>query len=370
MQCTQCSKEVDAGKYRQGLCPACYMRKRRAEQAEQQAKADLHNTGNTPAEPEAPRASGVNALTDAIAAVVRDAIGDQRIPDDLAARLDAIEDRVTEIANRAPREIHVNVNGVTHKIDGRVHFRFDRILAYVGARRNVCLVGPSGSGKTHLCEQIAKSLGLDYYYTGAIMDQWKLLGYQDANGRYIRTPFREAYENGGLFLLDELDGSDPVALVAFNAALENGWAVFPDGMVKRHPDFVCIAAGNTYMGGSDRLFVGRNQLDFATKNRFAYVAMPYDETLESAIVEDMCDGHEHGPQALAWLRRVQGLRAALMKTDGIRFAITPRASFGGARMILAGLPMDDELESEYIWQGLETATRQKIEANYIASEAA
>jgi len=71
-----------------------------------------------------------------------------------------------------------------------------------------------------------------------------------------------------LFLFDEIDASLPNAVLAFNAALANGYADFPDGMVKRHPRFACIAAANTFGMGADRIYVGRNQLDGADAGPF------------------------------------------------------------------------------------------------------
>lgn len=102
-------------------------------------------------------------------------------------------------------------------------------------------------------------------------------------GHVVRTQFREAYENGGVFLLDEVDASDPDALTASNSALSNGMAAFPDALVRKHEDFVAIAAGNTFGSGADRQYVGRNQLDAATLDRFTVFEVDYDEMLELEI---------------------------------------------------------------------------------------
>ena len=55
---------------------------------------------------------------------------------------------------------------------------------------NVALVGPAGSGKTTMAENIAQELGLDFYFTGALMHEYKLTGFIDAHGTVVRTPFR------------------------------------------------------------------------------------------------------------------------------------------------------------------------------------
>ena len=89
-----------------------------------------------------------------------------------------------------------------------------------------------------------------------------------AQGTIVSTEFRKAYENGGLFLFDEIDASMPGAILAFNAALANNFMDFPDKKVPRHKDFYCIAAANTFGSGADRQYVGRNQLDAASLDRF------------------------------------------------------------------------------------------------------
>jgi MoxR-like ATPase len=59
-------------------------------------------------------------------------------------------------------------------------------------------------------------------------------------------------------------------------------------VAKRHADFVCIAAANTYGHGADRVYAGRNQLDGATLDRFrtGIVAMDYSEALEEQLVNE------------------------------------------------------------------------------------
>ena len=73
-------------------------------------------------------------------------------------------------------------------------------------------------------------------------------------------------------------------------ALANGHMSVPNRLDRpramRHKDFVCMAAANTFGNGADRLYVGRNQLDAATLNRFTMgtVSMDYDPTLEETLI--------------------------------------------------------------------------------------
>lgn len=248
----------------------------------------------------------------------------------------------------SPRAIKIDLidkaANVVASID-RAHKLMPRLLRAVQARKadgtrvNVWLAGPSGSGKTTAAHQVAKALGLKFYYTGAVNDAYALMGYKDAHGQYVRTLFREAYEHGGVFLWDEVDGSDPNALVAFNAALANGCAAFPDGMVDRHPDFICIAAANTWGHGATREYVGRNKIDSATLKRFAFIDWDYDETLEL----------ETAPNR-QWALRVQQIRAKV-RERGIRVLVTPRETYEGAALLATGLTQE-EVEDMTIRSGM------------------
>lgn len=194
-----------------------------------------------------------------------------------------------------------------------------------GNRLNIWLSGPPGSGKTNAAEQVAEALGLEFYFNGAIDNEYKLLGFVDAQGRVISRPFRQAYEHGGVYLFDEIDASLPAALLAFNSATANGWCDFPDGKVRRHADCVIIAAGNTYGGGGTAHFTGRMKQDGAFLDRFGFISWAIDEALES----ELCPDRE-------WCAYVQAVRARVLK-QGLQQLVTPRASFLGAGFLAAGL---------------------------------
>ena len=217
---------------------------------------------------------------------------------DVARIAQALIDSAIEQA-RLPRQTHV----VIHKEDetGRVettnlgvqHNQFPRLLALVqkriaanSRRVNVWLPGPAGSGKTTAAQTVARALSLPFYYTGAIMDETKVFGYRNANGDYIETDFFKAYTQGGVFLWDEADGSDPMVSVMLNAAVDGMLASFPHGMFTRHPDFIFIAAANTYGMGANDKYVGRNRLDAATLDRFVKLGWDYCPELEKVIVAD------------------------------------------------------------------------------------
>ena len=182
-------------------------------------------------------------------------------------------------------------DGSAHTVEGTVHAAFTECLQWLSARCHLWLVGPAGCGKTTLAAQVAEALGVPFYSTGMVLAEHQVMGFVDANGNYHTTPFRQAFEHGGLHLSDEMDSWSPEASLAMNAALANGHATFPDSpqQVKAHEDFYVIAAANTYGSGADRQYVGRNEMDAATLDRFVMVPMDYDKALEASIAGEHTD---------------------------------------------------------------------------------
>lgn len=234
----------------------------------------------------------------------------------------------------------------------QTHKALETILLAVVAGASPMLVGPAGSGKTTLAEQIATALGRKFYMASRVTSEYKLTGYMNAAGDYVRTQFRDAYEHGGVFLFDEVDASDADALTAFNAALAGKQADFADGMVQRHPEFVAIAAGNTFGRGADRQYVGRTQLDAATLDRFQVFVVDYDEELERRLA-----GNDD------WTGYCQRVRAVI-EAEKVRHVVSPRASITGAKLLAAG--MDRTLvEEACVWKGMDEGTRSRISGKVV-----
>ena len=158
------------------------------------------------------------------------------------------------------------------------------------------LYGPTGCGKSHICEQVAEALNLPFAFVSctAGMSEGVLTGRLLPTGdsgkfEYVISEFVNVYENGGVFLLDEIDAADPNVLLIVNSALANGHMAVPNRpenpYAKRHPDFICVAAANTVGTGADRMYSGRNKLDDATMDRFRIgkTLMNYDSEVESQL---------------------------------------------------------------------------------------
>lgn len=163
------------------------------------------------------------------------------------------------------------------------HEKFEEILSLVNMDEPVMLIGPAGSGKNYSIAQVSKALNKHMYYTNNASNEFKLTGFIDAGGNYRDTEFYKSFKNGGVFFLDEIDNSDPSALIVINSALANGYMAFPHETIDRHPDFRMVAAANTWGRGSDFQYVGRNALDASTLDRFDNVFFDYDMALEEKL---------------------------------------------------------------------------------------
>lgn len=238
------------------------------------------------------------------------------------------------------RPIEVKTPGKSKILKGVRHNQFDNLLKIVGSGLAVLLVGPAGTGKSHAAEVIADALDLTFYMisVGSQTSKSDLIGYMTADGRCIRTQFREAYEHGGLFLLDEADAGNSNVLILLNAALSNGHMAFPDGMVKVHPNFRMVAAANTYGNGASRQYVGRNQLDAATLDRFATLEWNIDDKIEEALAGTTADGKR-------WLLVVRAVRKRVADELDLRVVISPRATLRGATLLAAGMPFEDVMKT-------------------------
>lgn len=208
-----------------------------------------------------------------------------------SAIMGSVEDKVRAFIKdeygTIERRITTIVDGKKSELKGVQHDKFETVLKFVSNDEPVYLAGPAGSGKNVLCKQVAEALGLDFYFTNAVTQEYQLKGFTDAMGNYQETSFYKAFKNGGLFFLDEMDASIPEVLVILNAAIANRYFDFPApiGYVEANPNFRVIAAGNTTGHGADFEYVGRNQLDGASLNRFAFVKIEYSEAIENNVAE-------------------------------------------------------------------------------------
>ena len=267
-----------------------------------------------------------------------------------AALREDVQKFIAENYGPIQRKVELQLPEKKVELEGIVHSKFDTVLRFVQANEPVFLTGPAGSGKNVLCQQVAKALGLNFYFSNAVTQEYKIPGFTDAMGVFHESQFFKAFKNGGLFMLDEMDASIPEVLIILNAAIANRYFDFPApiGYVEAHPDFRVVAAGNTFGNGADYDYVGRNQLDAASLDRFAQVRVDYDPRIEESCA--------NGDKDL--LNFCRKFRAATKKA-GIRTVVSYRAISRMAKLSQSMQP--DELLDSCLIKSLELDDLKAIE---------
>jgi cobaltochelatase CobS len=259
---------------------------------------------------------------------------------ELVAQTKAAEKRLAKLEAAAPKRVAIAIADLPEVEVDSAHVALVEVVELLANREPVFLPGPAGCGKSHLASQAAEVLALPFrsISCSAGMSEAQLLGRCIPRGtagqfEFVATPFLECYETGGVFLFDELDAADPNVLLVVNSALANGFLDLPsrpeNPRAKRHADFCCIAAANTYGRGADRLYCGRNQLDEATLDRFRIGTVPvdYDRDLEQQLWVLIAGGrHSHQLEWL-WRTRDKVCDARLERIVSTRFILAAARAF-------------------------------------------
>jgi MoxR-like ATPase len=264
------------------------------------------------------------------------------------------------------------------------HEALPQVILATRAGVPVWLQGPPGTAKSTLAEQTATALEMGFYPTSCheLMTRSDLFGYTDAVGKDHRTPLWDAYELGGILLLDEVDNGNPNLLAALNSALSNGHCVFGSGtVVQRHPDFRVIATANTAGLGPEAGFVGRNGVDLATRDRFVTIMVLIDDNLELALaslhsgasIDEFTKGMRRraklqlNKQSVAHQKEQVGpdkvitLVRKLRHVVSSRFSgsvVSPRVTIHAAALVAAGFTLDEALRAKLV--GLDPAEINQV----------
>lgn len=264
-----------------------------------------------------------------------------------------------------PRRIEIAVRDTNtiREIEGLTHQKFEEVLDLLSIGQNVYLVGPAGTGKSTMGKMCADALGVNFYTMScdSQMSSTALKGYRGVTGEYVSTEFREAYEHGGVFLLDEADQSHPSPLTWLNMAIENGHCAFPDKTVTRNPYFYVMVGANTFGTGATDEYVGANKQNKAFLDRFSFVEMMIDEALEEAAMLAAIPNN----QALGreWLAKVREWRKNAIEHK-VKILITPRAAIEGAKILATGKFTMERVAEMRVWKGIDQNSRDKVEGKF------
>jgi cobaltochelatase CobS len=294
------------------------------------------------------------AALSALRSLLGGAVDENKVREIVAAEVKAAIDKspVTTIVVQRP-------DGTTHKAEGHVRAEFQEVLVSAGCGLNILLVGPAGCGKTHLAIQVAEALGREFASISctAGMSESALTGWMlpSDGGAFEYTPsdFVTMYENGGVFLFDEMDAADPNTLLFVNQALANGSFYLPQRKgrtkVMRHADFVCLGAANTFGTGANMTYAGRERLDEATLDRFraGTVLLDYDTRFEKSVIDT---------EALVWGWSVRKkiTESRLSRVMSTRFLLD------ATKLMAAGRTLE-QIKSTY-FIGWKADEKSKVEA--------
>lgn len=293
------------------------------------------------------------APTDAFGMMLQSMIDSKLATLDLSVSDQALELEIKKALKNHTKSIKFTKPGSDKEIKiDNPHKSFEEMMLWINQGENVMLTGPAGSGKTTAGSLAAKALGLPFGSLSLSNDTraYALFGFTNGQN-YTSTEFRKLYENGGVFILDEVDNGQANILSKLNSALENGKYSFDDKTVERHPDFVCISTANTWGHGSDREYVGRNTLDAAFLDRFIKIDWGYDENLELRIAPNE-----------EFTRKIQAIRKSAKKLK-YKIIVSPRASIRGGKMKESGKMSESKILDAVLWRGVSKDVKNKILAN-------
>jgi len=270
-----------------------------------------------------------------LSGVINTAIDNKMAEFDVEGQIKAM---LEDVAKNASKILTVKVEGGDR--DGKkfplVHKQFEQLLKLTTIpKTNPLLTGGAGLSKTTAVEQVAEALELELVSMSFSNQTSKtdLMGFVDANGIYRKSGFVDAFENGKIFLADEIDACSANVLVLLNSAIDNLFITTPENKVLHaHENFRLIATANTNLRGAKDGFTARNKLDSATVDRFTVLDWQLDEELEEKITNNE-----------GWLKIVRKCRKiAEEQLEGV--AITPRSSYKGAELLKHGFSADDVIK--------------------------
>lgn len=396
-KCSKCGKEHTG---RWNLCFPCYMARDREEEAQQQqiptheseAGEKPKDIGETMRDFDAQEEERRKAEAQAQAGE-GESEGEQQSPFEITmeaivqkiveknlAEFEAPEKVIEKIIEQTESQrptITINTGSREWKLPEHelFHQAFPKALRILSTTKQLWLIGDTGGGKTHMAAQMARALELRFYCLSCTqgMTEGQLLGRLGFGNEYLPAPFVEAYEMGGVFLLDEFDAmNDNVRLVA-NSALANGVLSVPNRVdnpvAYRHEDFHVIIATNSTGSGATKAYSGRDTIDLATQDRFAMmkVHVGYDLEFEKAIPamglftsngnaenEDYTwkPSKEIAMDALA--QSLQQIRENIHKYKIPGKALSTRCKIDASRLLAGGLSPVEILEAYFVgWSAQE-----------------
>lgn len=166
---------------------------------------------------------------------------------------------------------------------------------------NALMVGKTGTGKTTLAYALSAATGLPVYTTAIShnTDETEFSGITtivDGKPQFCSTNFLDAYKNGGIIVLEEVNLANPSVLMGgLGQAIEYPFIIKENGYkdVRRHP--LCVVIGTMNVGTA-----GSKPLNAAFANRFRQTYTLNDPTRDS-LIEVLEAGTSLSKKACTWV---------------------------------------------------------------------
>lgn len=238
-------------------------------------------------------------------------------------------ERLSEGLDGATRPLQVTLpSGVTTPVIEGAHRSLKSVLEYAALSRGLMLVGPTGSGKTSVAIDAARALGCEDRMTIVGCDETQtaadLIGYLLPSGEWVDGPVTRSMREpqGGVLVLDEVDNGSANTLNALNSALSHGILSTPRGAVRAPESWRVFLTANTYGGGGDWMYAGRNTLDAAFLDRFAgnVIFVDYDVSTERRIIGCLGDAADDVARVI-WCIRDRVAAATIARPVGTRWFV-------------------------------------------------
>jgi hypothetical protein len=191
--------------------------------------------------------------------------------------------------------IYLNTGTATleYAISTDDHYMMETVFESLLLHKKIMLAGEAGTGKTYMGYGMAKKLNLPFFKYSCSRDSsvHDLLGYkQPRSETYLSTTFLNAYENGGVFLVDEYDAMPGDVALFFNGIADSSKSISiphrdTNPIALKHENFYLIMCGNTWGKGSQD-YSGRDFQDMALLDRFRLCRhhIGYDARLEKSMI--------------------------------------------------------------------------------------
>lgn len=219
---------------------------------------------------------------------------------------------------------------------------------------NAQFIGRPGTGKTTVANALAATFGLPIrvIINSKNVEEDTFQGMtkvQEGGFKFVETPFLDAYKNGGIILLEEINLTDPgVSMGVLGQALEKPFILLEDGYkeVRRHPLCVVIGTANTGTQGS------REQSEALT-SRMPNVFLLDDPEKEQFIEILSKKNHNVSKKDCekvyqAYTKVMDYLTSSSVNAEDVALSLCLRHCIAALKQIEIGIPFKDACTNTFV----------------------